>query len=58
MHLAKELTPLTLESIGLNFGGKDHATVLYANNIISNLIKKDKDVLNQILEIKDHLKNL
>ncbi|MBK8981623.1 MAG: hypothetical protein IPM38_04700 [Ignavibacteria bacterium] len=22
MHLAKELTPLTLESIGLNFGGK------------------------------------
>ncbi|MBK9331436.1 MAG: chromosomal replication initiator protein DnaA [Ignavibacteria bacterium] len=58
MHLAKELTPLTLESIGLNFGGKDHATVLYANNIISNLIKKDSDVLNQILEIKDHLKNL
>ncbi|MBS1517753.1 MAG: chromosomal replication initiator protein DnaA [Bacteroidetes bacterium] len=58
MHLAKELTPLTLESIGLNFGGKDHATVLYANNIVSNLIKKDKDILNQILEIKDLLKNL
>lgn len=58
MYLAKDLTTLTLESIGLNFGGKDHATVLYAYNSISNLAKKEKDVLNQILEIKEILKNL
>lgn len=58
MFLAKELTSLTLETIGLNFGGKDHATVLYSYNSVSALSKKDKDVLDQILEIKEILKNL
>ncbi len=58
MFLAKELTSLTLETIGLNFGGKDHATVLYSYNSVSVLSKKDKDVLNQIMEIKEVLKNL
>ncbi len=58
MYLAKDLTTLTLETIGLNFGGKDHATVLYAHNSVSALSKKDKDVTNQILEIKEILKNL
>lgn len=58
MYLAKELTTLTLETIGLNFGGKDHATVLYAYNTVSTLLKKDKEVLNEISEIKELLKNL
>ena len=58
MFLAKELTTLTLESIGLNFGGKDHATVLYAYNTVSTLLKKDKDISSQIKEIKELLKNL
>lgn len=58
MYLAKELTNLTLESIGLNFGGKDHATVLYSHKTISELLKKDKEVYNQVSEIKDNLKNL
>ncbi|HMS65026.1 MAG TPA: chromosomal replication initiator protein DnaA [Ignavibacteria bacterium] len=58
MFLAKDLTNLTLESIGLNFGGKDHATVLYAYNVVSALAKKDSNVSNQIIEIKELLKNL
>jgi len=58
MYLAKELTSLTLETIGLNFGGKDHATVLYAFHTITALSKKDKDIANQIAEIKELLKNL
>jgi chromosomal replication initiator protein len=58
MFLAKELTSLTLETIGLNFGGKDHATVLYSFNSVSALIKKDKTVSDQIIEIKELLKNL
>jgi len=58
MFLAKELTSLTLETIGLNFGGKDHATVLYAFNTITALSKKDKDIANQITEIKELLKHL
>ena len=58
MFLAKDLTTLTLESIGLNFGGKDHATVLYSYNTITALSKKDNNVFNQISEIKEILKNL
>lgn len=58
MFLAKELTSLTLETIGLNFGGKDHATVLYAFHAISAAAKKDKDVTDQINQIKELLKNL
>ncbi|MBV6477314.1 MAG: Chromosomal replication initiator protein DnaA [Ignavibacteria bacterium] len=58
MYLAKELTSLTLESIGLNFGGKDHATVLYSYNSISTLIKKDPSINLQVQEIKELLKNL
>jgi chromosomal replication initiator protein len=58
MYLAKELTNLTLVSIGLNFGGKDHATVLYSHKAIIELLKKDKEIYNQVSEIKDNLKNL
>lgn len=55
MYLAKELTNLTLESIGLNFGGKDHSTVLYSHNTIKDLLKKDTMLQNQIKEIKEQL---
>ncbi|MBX7043227.1 MAG: chromosomal replication initiator protein DnaA [Ignavibacteria bacterium] len=58
MYLAKDLTNLTLETIGLNFGGKDHATVLYAYNSISAAAKKDGAVMLQIEEIKEMLRNL
>lgn len=58
MYLAKEMTNMTLQSIGLYFGGKDHATVLYAYNLIKNLIKKDKEASNVVSDIKDILNTL
>ncbi len=56
MYLSKQLTNLSLNDIGKNFGGKDHATVIYAckqidekrlneeafNRIIENLLRKLK----------------
>jgi len=56
MYLAKEMTSLTLESIGLNFGGKDHATVLYSYNTIKNLLKNNSNLVSQIQDIKDQLR--
>lgn len=58
MYLAKEMTNYTLESIGLNFGGKDHATVLYAHNLIKNNLKKDKELHNIISDVKEALARL
>ncbi|MBN1633184.1 MAG: chromosomal replication initiator protein DnaA [Ignavibacteria bacterium] len=55
MYLAKELTNLTLESIGLNFGGKDHSTVLYSYNTIRELLRNDSLLKNQIKEIKEQI---
>jgi len=58
MYLAKEMTNLTFESIGLNFGGKDHATVIYSHKTIKELLKKDLRLLSQVNEIRENIKNL
>jgi chromosomal replication initiator protein len=34
MYLARRLTPLSLEEIGVHFGGRDHSTVLHAERVI------------------------
>ena len=39
MYFSKELTRNSLASIGAQFEGKDHATVLHAHKTIKNLIK-------------------
>lgn len=41
MYLSKQLTHLSLSEIGRHFGGKDHATVLYACRQIEE--KKERD---------------
>ncbi len=56
MFLAKELTTYTLQSIGLNFGGKDHATVLYAYNIISEQCKTNNKTLSDINELRERIR--
>ncbi|MBS1514579.1 MAG: chromosomal replication initiator protein DnaA [Bacteroidetes bacterium] len=56
MYLAKELTTYTLQTIGLNFGGKDHATVLYAYNTISEQSKTNHKTLSDITELKERIR--
>lgn len=34
MYLARKLTPLSLEEIGMHFGGRDHSTVLHAERSV------------------------
>jgi chromosomal replication initiator protein len=36
MYLTRKLTPLSLEEIGMHFGGRDHSTVLHAERTIEN----------------------
>ncbi|MDR3395829.1 MAG: chromosomal replication initiator protein DnaA [Parasulfuritortus sp.] len=55
MHLAKELTDLSLPEIGQSFGGRDHTTVLHACRKIEELknadpvLRKDYTLLMQVL---------
>ncbi len=55
MHLARELTQMSLPEIGAAFGGRDHTTVMHACKTIENLrgvdaaFNADFNLLNQIL---------
>ncbi|MBR9922880.1 MAG: chromosomal replication initiator protein DnaA [Bacteroidetes bacterium] len=41
MYLAKKLTDKSLKSIGANFGGRDHSTVIYSCNTVQDLLDTD-----------------
>lgn len=49
MYISKQLTPLSLNDIGNNFGGKDHATVIYACKQIEGKRVKD-EAFNRVIE--------
>lgn len=48
MYLAKNLTNLSLKSIGYHFGGRDHSTVIHAIQTINDLMDTDKDIQNSV----------
>lgn len=49
MHLIKQLTDMSLSDIGKGFGGKDHATVIYACKQIEEKRAKD-EAFNRMIE--------
>ncbi|MBA4849251.1 chromosomal replication initiator protein DnaA [Emticicia sp. BO119] len=54
MYLAKELTNLSLKSIGYHFGGRDHSTVIHAIQTVNDLMDTDKDIsgaVNKLLKV-------
>lgn len=48
MYISKQLTNCSLNDIGRNFGGKDHATVIYACRQIEGKIARDEDMSRAI----------
>ncbi|MGB6370697.1 MAG: chromosomal replication initiator protein DnaA [Atribacterota bacterium] len=56
VYLSRELTDLSLTSIGETFGRRDHTTIIHSYTKIKNKIKKDKGfkniINNLILDIK------
>ena len=56
MYFAKNMTKLSLATIGAQIGGKDHATVLHACKTVNNLIDTDRQFKGYIDEIEKKLR--
>lgn len=52
MYLAKELTSCSLKTIGLNFGGRDHSTVIHAYQTVEEQLKIDPKFRSSIEQLK------
>ncbi len=55
MYFAKKYTKNTLEIIGQQCGGKDHATVIHALKTVSNLLETDKKFKALATEIEKNI---
>jgi chromosomal replication initiator protein len=51
MYLCRELTDLSLPQIGSRFGGRDHSTVVHANNKIREQMKEREACFEQVREL-------
>ncbi|RYF58412.1 MAG: chromosomal replication initiator protein DnaA, partial [Cytophagaceae bacterium] len=56
MYLAKELTELSLKSIGYHFGGRDHSTVIHAIQLVNDLLKENPETKEQVAKLKGYFK--
>jgi len=56
MYLARNLTNLSLEEIGGYFGGRDHTTVMYAEEKVRRMLEEDSDVKSSIRQIEARLR--
>ena len=55
MFLAKQYTTNSLPDIGRKFSNRDHTTVIHAVKKIDELIKKDNEIRDNVIEIKKKL---
>jgi len=56
MYISKTVTGHSLKAIGLNFGGRDHSTVIHSIQQIEDLIKKDDETAKNVEYIISSLK--
>ena len=58
MYLAKTLTEKSMPEIGRRFGGRDHTTILHAVRRIKALMETDRELADEVAEIKYRLECL
>lgn len=56
MYVFRELTDLSYPAIARLFGGRDHTTVIHANDKIQRLMKERKDIYDQVTDLLQRLK--
>jgi len=55
MYLLRENTELSYPEIGDKLGGRDHTTVIYGNDKITEMVETDPDMQRQIKKVKESL---
>jgi len=55
MYLLREEAHISLPQIGEALGGRDHTTVIYGCDKISDLLERDDRLRRQVIEIREHL---
>lgn len=55
MYLSRKLTPLSLEEIGVHFGGRDHSTVLHAERVIEAARLEDEGTAEVLAQLTNEL---
>ena len=55
MYLSKELTKSSLKTIGLNFGGRDHSTVIHSCSTIEELKRTDTSIKDLIDNLRTQI---
>ena len=55
MYLMREEGNISLPQIGEALGGRDHTTVMYGCDKISDLLERDDHFRRQVLEIREQL---
>lgn len=56
MYLICKYSTATLEKVGAQFAGKDHATVLHARKVVNNLMDTDKSIRSQVKDLESIIK--
>ena len=56
MYLCRELTELSLPKIGERFGGRDHSTVIYANNKVRQQMHENERAFEQVKELTERIR--
>jgi chromosomal replication initiator protein len=56
MYLCRTLTPMSLVEIGMAFGGRDHTTVIYGCDRISEAVVRDRETRSVVEQLTHRLR--
>jgi chromosomal replication initiator protein len=55
MYLLREESNISLPQIGEALGGRDHTTVMYGCDKVSDLLERDDRLRRRVVEIREHI---
>ena len=57
IYVVREITQMPLASIGTEFGGRDHSTIVYSVTSVSEAMEKDPNLKNLVQDIIKNIKD-